>query len=319
MARKPRIHVPGGVYHVILRGNSRQDIFFTDPDRDYFYHLLEEGTDRFGYRIHAFCLMTNHVHLLIQVGETPLSKIVHNLTSRYSRLFNKLRGRSGHLFQQRYKAVLVDTDAYLLELARYIHLNPIRSKLVSDPCRYRWSSYPAYMGRTRYLWLTTEWILGMFGQDLGTARRGFEEFIFDGMGQGYRPDFHGKGIKEERILGQDTFVSEVLKGLKEHMEEPIPVNELIDRVCEYYEVESSSLKSRKRGKRISEARALLALLARDTPSLSLAELGKLIKRDIATLSRAALRLEKRMKVNEDLAMRIREGKRETLRSARVQA
>ena len=122
MARKSRIHYPGAVYHVILRGNGGQDIFFARQDRTRFYLLLQEGVERFGHRIHAFCCMTNHVHLAIQVAEIPLAKIMQNVSFRYTRHINNREKRIGHLFQGRYKALLIDADSYLLELVRYIHL-----------------------------------------------------------------------------------------------------------------------------------------------------------------------------------------------------
>ena len=131
MARKPRIHLPDGLYHVIFRGNGGQDVFLTDADYRRFYLLLQEGTFRFGYRVHAFCLMTNHIHLALQVGEIPLSRSMQNLSFRYTRWLNWREQRTGHLFQGRYKAVLVDGDSYLLELVRYIHLNPVRAGMVT--------------------------------------------------------------------------------------------------------------------------------------------------------------------------------------------
>ena len=118
MARKPGIHVDGGIYHVILRGNGGEDIYFTNGDRTRFSLLLQEGTERFKYRVHAFCFMTDHVHLVIQVGNVPLSKIIQNLSFRYTRYINKLKKRIGHLFQGRYNALLVDADTYFLELKR---------------------------------------------------------------------------------------------------------------------------------------------------------------------------------------------------------
>ena len=114
MARKPRIHYPGAFYHVILRGNGGQDIFFSKNDRTKFYLLLQEGIERFGHRIHAFCLMTNHIHLVIQIGDIPLSKIMQNVTFRYTRYINARRKEFGHLFQGRYKAILIDADTYIL-------------------------------------------------------------------------------------------------------------------------------------------------------------------------------------------------------------
>ena len=126
MARKPRIHLPGGVYHVMLRGNGGQAISSGDEDYAYLYRLFDEGTQRFGYRVHAFCCMPNHLHLAVQVGEIPLSRALQNVAFRYTRWINRRTQRIGHLFQGRYKALLVEKDAYLVELSRYIHLNPVR-------------------------------------------------------------------------------------------------------------------------------------------------------------------------------------------------
>ena len=120
MARKPRLFYPGAVYHVLLRGNAGQDIFYGKEDRKYFYRLLREGHEKFGHRIHAFCLMANHVHLAMQVADTPLSRIMQSLSQRYTGWINRQLGRKGHLFQGRYNALLIDADTYLLEPVRYI-------------------------------------------------------------------------------------------------------------------------------------------------------------------------------------------------------
>ncbi len=144
MARKPRVHVPGGIYHVMLRGNGGQDIFFIPEDRDELYRLVAEGTARFEYRVHAYCLMTNHLHLAIEVGRVPLSRGMQNLAFRYTRWIHRREKRTGHLFQVRDRALLIDREAYLLELVRYIHLNPVRAGLVSDPLDYPWSSHCAH-------------------------------------------------------------------------------------------------------------------------------------------------------------------------------
>ena len=160
MARKPRLHVPGGLYHAILRGNARQQIFHGTGDRLRFYGLLADGVARFGYRVHAFCLMTNHVHLALQAGETPLSAGMQNLGLRYTQHLNARLRRVGHVFQGRFKAFLVDQDAYGLALVRYLHLNPVRARLVRAPAAYRWSSHRAYLGREGLAWLSTDWVLG---------------------------------------------------------------------------------------------------------------------------------------------------------------
>ena len=172
MARKPRVYYPGALYHVTLRGNAGQAIFFDNRDRTRFYLLLQEGIERFRHRIHAFCLMSNHVHLAIQVGDIPLSRIMQNLSFRYTRWINWRQNRSGHLFQGRYKAVLVDADAYLLELTRYIHLNPVRAGIVKEPEDSPWSSHRAYLGREVISWLTTDWVLSQFSKRVGVSPEG---------------------------------------------------------------------------------------------------------------------------------------------------
>ncbi len=164
MALKPRIHYPGACYHVILRGNGGQDIFFSSKDRTKFYLLLQEGIEGFEHRIHAFCLMTNHVHLVVQVGEAPLSKIMQNVTFRYTRYINSRKIRIGHLFQGRYKALLIDIDTYMLELVRYIHNNPVRAKITETEDQYIFSSHESYLGKNNVPWLTTDFVLSQFAK-----------------------------------------------------------------------------------------------------------------------------------------------------------
>ena len=132
MPRKPRLHVPGGLYHVILRGNDRQNIFFDTEDRRRWESLIEEGLRRYKHRIHAYCWMTNHVHMAIQCHDVPLSGFMSLVASRYARSTNKKVNRTGHLFERRHRAILVQADSYLKELVRYIHFNPVRSGLVDD-------------------------------------------------------------------------------------------------------------------------------------------------------------------------------------------
>ena len=183
MARKTRIHYPGAVYHVMQRGNGGQTIFFSEEDRCRFLLLFQEATERFHCKVHAFCLLDNHLHLAIQVADVPLSKIMQNLSFRYTSWVNKKQRRAGHLFQGRYKAVLVEKDSYLLELVRYIHLNPVRAGIVGGPADYPWSGHRAYMGEEKIPWLTTEWVLEQFGEDLGTARRCYGQFVLEGVGK----------------------------------------------------------------------------------------------------------------------------------------
>ncbi len=137
MARPKRYHIPGSFYHVMLRGNDGQNIFFSDSDRCVMCLLLQEGKERYGHWIHAFCFMRNHIHLLIQVGEIPLSKIMQNVAFRYAQRINRKTKKIGHLFQGRFKAILIEERSYFIKLLRYIHLNPVRAKIVNSPENYR--------------------------------------------------------------------------------------------------------------------------------------------------------------------------------------
>lgn len=152
MPRQPRIHFPGAVYHVMLRGNGGQDIFLDSGDRSRFLFLLQQGVERFGHRIHAYCLMSNHVHFALQVANVSLSKIMQNLGFRYTQYFNRKLERSDHLFQGRFKAILLDEENYLLELVRYIHRNPVRAGMVKDLDEFVWSSHGCYLGAGATPW-----------------------------------------------------------------------------------------------------------------------------------------------------------------------
>ncbi len=219
MVRKLRIHVPGGVYHVMLWGNGGHNIFFDDGDRYHLYLLIQEGVERYGHQIHAFCFMDNHLHLAVQVAETSLSKIIQNLSFRYTRWVNKGQGRVGHLFQDRYKAILVDAETYLLELVRYIHLNPLRARLVDAPVAYPRSGHRAHLGQEEIPWLTTDWVLGQLTTRLPTAWYRYARFVSEETAEDRREDFH-RGVTDVRILGDDRFMGQVSGRLKKGRQIP---------------------------------------------------------------------------------------------------
>jgi REP-associated tyrosine transposase len=176
MGRMPRVHQPGALYHAILRGNNRQAIFFSASDRERWEQLLTKAIDRYCAHIHAYCWMTNHVHLLLQVSDQPLSNIIRFAASQYSRQTNAQLGKTGHLFERRHGAYLVGDDAYLMRLLRYIHNNPVRAVLAPTADDYKWSSHRNYLGRRKSDWLTTDFVLRMFGKsrtDAGSAYRRF--------------------------------------------------------------------------------------------------------------------------------------------------
>ena len=299
MARKPRLHFSGAVYHVMLRGNAGQSIFLEDEDREHFYALIADGVERFGHRIHGFCLMGNHVHFALQVADVPLSKIMQNISFRYTRWMNKKYGRVGHLFQGRFKAILVEQDTYLLELIRYIHLNPVRAKMVSNIDQYPWSGHATYLGRQVLSWVTTEWVLKQFGVRMFTCRQRYEKFVQAGVMEGRREDFHRGGKDDGRILGEDQFSTTMLNHSVEKKVK-LSLNQLIKKVCKQYEVSESELCEVGGTHYLSEARSTIAWLAEKSRQVSLTQVSERLQRDISTLSRGAKNIEKRMKASPEL-------------------
>jgi putative transposase len=306
MARKPRVHYAGALYHVILRGNAGQIIFDDDQDRTRFYLLAQEGVERFGHRIHAFCLMNNHVHLAIQVGGVSLSRILQNLSFRYTRWVNARRKRSGHLFQGRYKAVLVDADSYLSALIRYLHLNPVRAGIVKEAKDYRWSGHRAYLGLEKIFWLTTGWVLSQFSEKLVVARRIYEKYVAEGKEEGHQEDYHQGSEMDSRILGDEQFIDRVV-GLKRSMAKSRRGFEGIWReVCRCYSVDESEWRGRGKERRLSEARGMAAWLVLESGTGTLVQLGRLTGRDSTTLSSAAKRLQRRAQRDLKLAKRMKQ-------------
>lgn len=298
MARKPRIHYPTAFYHVILRGNGRQDIFFDEQDRYRFYLLMQEGIERYRHRVHAFCLMTNHIHLLIQVADVPLSRIMQNLTFRYTRWVNWRQKRSGHLFQGRYKAVLADADSYLLELVRYLHLNPVRSGMADDPLQYTWSSHRAYCGKDDLPWLSTELTLSYFGARQKVALKNFQAFVLEGVSEGNRPEFHGSG-RDSRVLGDDSFAEKILANIDDEPVQRISIDKIVSAVCAFYGIQPDELKDRTH--RAARLRGITAWLALETDGCTITELSVLTGRDVSTLSTQASRVREQAKCDANLA------------------
>jgi REP element-mobilizing transposase RayT len=286
----------------MLRGNAGDPVFFDESDRCRFYLLLQEGAVRFGFRAHAFCCMTNHIHLALQVGDISLSRIMQNLSLRYTAWVNRRRRRTGHVFQGRYKALLVDADSYLLELVRYIHLNPVRANVVDFPENYPWSGHQAYLGEEVLPWLTTDLALRLFSADLVKARNAYAGFVNDGLAGGRGAEFH-KGTCEGRILGDDGFVDDILSRVSERDHRPLAISAVIEAVCSLYGLTLETLRAPGKTHPASEGRALIAWLVRDVPQLSLTELGGYLDRDVAALSQAARRLATQAANNTELAAR----------------
>src|SRR5213593_2486367 len=184
MARKPRVEFDGALYHVIVRGNHRRDIFRDETDRVTYLERIEHYRERYHCIVYAYVLMSNHVHLLIETGTVGLSKIMQGIQFSYTQRYNRRHGAVGHLFQGRYKAILCDRDAYLLELVRYIHLNPARLKHPEELARYRWSSHGAYLGRKGSVVIDTTLVLNQLGNSTSQAYKAYRKFIDEGRGLG---------------------------------------------------------------------------------------------------------------------------------------
>ena len=205
MARPLRIEYPGAVYHVTSRGNARQPIYRADADRREFLAMLAEAVDRFQWRCHAYCLMGNHYHLLLETPEPNLSRGMRHLNGTYTQRFNRRHGLTGHIFQGRYKAILVEKESHLLELCRYVVLNPVRAGLAESVEQWPWSSYAKTAGLSQApAFLETAWVLAQFGSDIESARRRYRDFVAGGHGGDPWHQLTGGGV-----LGSKAFVDRI--------------------------------------------------------------------------------------------------------------
>ncbi len=304
MARKARVHIPGALYHVILRGNAGQIFFDDDEDRIRFYLLVQEGAERFGHRMHAFSLMSNH--LAIQVGVVSLSGILQNLSFRYTRWVNGRRKRSGYLFPGRYKAALVDVDSYLNALIRYIHLNPVRAGIVKEPKGYRWSGHRAYLGLEKIPWLTADWVLSQFSDKLAAARRIYEKYVAEGKEGGHQQEYHQGPDMDSGILGNERFVDRVLGPKRSMPKFKIGIEGIWREVFKCYSLDADEWKGGRKERRLSEARGMAAWLVLESGTGTLGQLGRLTGRDPTTLSSAAKRVQRRAQKDLQLAKRMKQ-------------
>lgn len=208
MARPLRLEYPGALYHVTSRGDRKEDIYDAHKDRYLFLSILADTCDIYNWHCHAYCLLDNHYHLLIETPDANLSRGMRHLNGVYTQSFNRAHKRVGHVFQGRYKAIHVEKDSYLLELARYIVLNPVRAEMVRSARHWPWSSYRATAGQAETPeWLTTDWILSMFGQNRRRAVEKYQQFVNDGKNQ----PAPWKHLKNQVFLGSEEFLAEMLE------------------------------------------------------------------------------------------------------------
>lgn len=251
--------------------------------------------------------MANHTHLLMEVGKHPLAKIMQGLQQSYTLYFNRKYKLVGHLFQGRYQAILCDRDTYLLELVRYIHLNPVRSKMVSDPGEYLWSSHRDYLnsGSAKAgAMVQSEWILKQFGPNVAEARRNYAAFVLDGIGLGHRDDFYD--VKEQRFLGDTAFVEKINRNLD--LEPPstvkVDLSVIEAAVLRRYQYPVELLYSPTKDPHGSFARAVVGYLGQVLGGVKLNEVARRYGRDQVTLSLGIKRLRERLAEESDTSKNI---------------
>ena len=211
MSRPLRIEFSGAVYHVTSRGNARQDIFLDNQDRDTFLDVLSSVVERFNWLCHSYCLMSNHYHVVIETPEGNLSRGMRHLNGVYTQKFNQRYKRAGHLFQGRYKAILVEKDSYLLSLCRYVVLNPVRAGMIVRPESWHWSSYKATVGSVaKPSFLTIDWILSQFGESRDDAIGHYRRFVLAGV----QKESPWDDLKGQILLGSETFIDRIGEQIK---------------------------------------------------------------------------------------------------------
>jgi len=311
MARPLRIQYPGAVYHVTARGNERKPIVRDDRDRWLFLRVLEEITESFGVIIHAFVLMDNHYHLLLETPEANLSPTLRQLNGVYTMRFNRRYHRFGHLFQGRYKAILVQKDQHLKELCRYVVLNPVRAGMVKHPRQWKWSSYRATGGyETAPAWLETRWLLEQFQKSRHKAKELYRKFVSEGLKVKESP---WEKVSSEMILGAKEFETQVrgkLQG-KHHQEAPrkqqmlaLPeVGEVLKKVCEMYETNLKDVLIPVR--MVNEGREAAIWALRQGCRLKLGEIAGLMGVKYSAVSHAVARMKKRLRSDRVLEAKIR--------------
>ena len=222
MARPLRLEFAGALYHITSRGDRREDIYLAEDDRREFLVLLGHVCDRFNWRIHAYCLMTNHYHLVVETVEGNLSAGMRQLNGVYTQYFNRTHGRVGHVFQGRYKGILVERDSYLLELSRYVVLNPLRAGMVAELIDWPWSSYPAMVGETAPDWLAVKPLLACFGEEISQARERYCHFVAQGVG---RNSPWGE-LRGQVFLGSDAFLDQMQVRLSQQVSAATSLREI---------------------------------------------------------------------------------------------
>ena len=323
MPRQARIDAPGALHHVIARGIERRKIFYDDKDRDDFLKRLGTILAESDTRCYAWSLIPNHFHLLLKTGTVPVATVMRRLLTGYAVRFNHRHRRRGHLFQNRYKSILCQEDAYLKELVRYIHLNPIRAKIVEDLKEldnYPYCGHRTIMRKSRLGWQAAKDVLGLFDARVLKARRLYRQYVEKGLYQGWRPDLMGGGLvrsaggwtavrslrkaglffkSDERILGDSGFAEEVLAEAREALDrkyalaaQGVDLAQLVQSVAELLSIPPESVIGAWKSRDIVKARRLICYWAVSELGLSMTRVAKQLSISVPTASVAAKRGQK---------------------------
>jgi len=309
MGRPLRIEYPGALYHITSRGNERKEIFLDDEDRVKLSEIVKDYHTRYGILIHAYVFMDNHYHLLLETPKANLVKVMHGLNGGYTGYFNRRYGRSGHLFQGRYRGILVEKDTYLVSLSQYIHLNPVRAKIVDKPEKYPWSSYPAYIGGAEEEeWVEYSWVLSQFGNAKSETRREYRKYVEEGVrGKGGNPlnDLHcqivlGKEAFRKKIKGmvKGKPLSNEIVDRKRFRENPLP-DHIIRLVARAWKADSEAIMDRRNKNNI--ARKVAIHFVQRYSGLTNEEVGKIFGGlHPSSISKASARLKQAIACDKKL-------------------
>ncbi len=290
MTRPPRIEFPGALYHVIVRGNERKAVFHDDADRELYLGRLAHYRERYEFRLIAYCLMTNHVHLALETGDVPLSRVIHGLQSSYTQRFNWRHRRSGHLFQGRYKAFLVDAERYFFALLRYIHRNPLEARLAERVEDYGWSSDRFYRRGRAPEWFDLD--RGYFL--MGTPRHGAARKYRELMGDEGPERYDAIESLAQTFKGDKAFADAVLQKVEvpELIRRSLRVDQVARAVAEHLGLDLSSLRTPRRTAAASRARAMTAYLGKLCGRIPYARTASFFNRDGSSIAKDVLALDR---------------------------
>ena len=320
MPRGSRIDAAGAVHHIMVRGIERRKLFESDADRDHFIHRLGDILQDTKTVCYAWALIPNHFHLLLRTGSTPISTVMRRLLTGYAIWYNRRHRRDGHLFQNRYKSILCQEDTYLLELVRYIHLNPLRARQVRDLTEldhYAYCGHSYLVGPMKNTWQETDGVLSLFGKKKTSARRAYRAFVERGVAQGRRPELAGGGLirsaggwegvealrqekiyqrSDERILGDGDFVNQVLAEAEEALEKRhalrvkgMNMDKVARKVSEVMNLKPDDVWAKGRYPKIVDARSLFCYWAVRELGVTMAELGRTLGLSIPAISKSVKR------------------------------